>query len=282
MSLHSKGRKHNKKRNTGLVYEFLIRHMVDGILRESRLDSDRALSIIKRRFKPGTELYKEWRLVNALVKTSGVDETVANAIIRETRDAVRRYDRVKLDREKSALIKELNHTFGKNFYNSGVPNYKLYATIQTLFEDWRSTGIPNISRIAEYEKKLQECLMIEAPAALEAQPDPEADALVIKLMIEKLNRQYAKKLTSQQRSILGRYTFEGVTDKLKQDLIDLRESTLAALEEYDSRLTEGNLFTRKKISEAKNNIMALDTDRLDDSSIARFLKLCELNEELMK
>jgi hypothetical protein len=159
MALHSKGRKHNKKRNVGLTYEFLVRQMIEGLLREDSSIADKALSIIRRRFKNGTHIYKEWRLMNAIVKTTGVNETVANAIIRETRDAVRKYDRVQLDKEKSLLIKELNHTFGYEFYDKVVPNYKLYATSQTLFDDWRCTGIPNISRIADYELKIHSHLM---------------------------------------------------------------------------------------------------------------------------
>ena len=256
--------------------------MVDGVLREDTSMSDRALSIIKRRFKPDTELYKEWRLMNALVKTSGVDETVANAIIRETREAVRRYDRVKLDREKSLLIRELNHTFGKSFYSSGVPDYKMYATIQTLFEDWRSTGIPNIGRIADYEKKLQECLLTERKVAIVHKPDPESDALVIKLMLQKLNEHYASKLNAEQRSILGRYTFEGVTNKLKSDLNEMRDSTLEALDDYKSKINSDDMFTLKKLADARRNITELNINKLDDSSVARFLKLCELKQELQK
>jgi len=282
MALHSKGKKHNKKRNAGLVYEFLLRQMIDGVLREDTSYSDRALSIIKRRFKQGTELYREWRLMNALVKTTGVDETVANAIIRETRDAVRRYDRVRLDREKSALIQEVNHTFGSTTYDRGVPQYKTYATVQTLFDDWRSTGVPNIQRIAEYESKLQQRLTSEASTKLTEQPDPQADALVVKLMIEKLNHQYAHKLGPQQRSLLGRYTFEGVTESMRRELGKLKDEVLDLVEKYDVTLNKSDIFTKRKLTEVRDVVRSLDPQTIDDVTLPRFMKLCELKEELSK
>lgn len=282
MVLHSKGKKHNKKRNAGLVYEFLLRQMIDGVLREDTSHSDKALSIIKRRFSPGTELYREWRLMNALVKTTGADETVANAIIRETRDAVRRYDRVKLDREKSALIQEVNHTFGATTYDRGVPQYKTYATVQTLFDDWRNTGLPNIQRIAEYESKLQQRLMSEASTKLSAQPDPQADALVVKLMIEKLNKQYSHKLSPQQRSLLGRYTFEGVTESMRRELETLKTDVLKLVHDYDVTLGKTDTFTKRKLTEVLNTLHTLDPHDVNDSTLPRFMKLCELKEELSK
>jgi hypothetical protein len=280
MALHSKGRKHNKKRNVGLTYEFLVRQMIEGLLREDSSIADKALSIIRRRFKNGTHIYKEWRLMNAIVKTAGVNETVANAIIRETRDAVRKYDRVQLDKEKSLLIKELNHTFGYEFYDKVVPNYKLYATSQTLFDDWRCTGIPNISRIADYELKIHEHLMTKKNLELNEISDPETDAFVVRLMVEKLNKTYADKLSIDQRSILGRYSFEGQSQKLKSDLNEIKQDTMLSLEKYLSTVAKDDQYTRQKLIEARGNIEALNVDNVDDIMLAKFLKLFDLRREL--
>ncbi len=281
--LHSKGRKHNKRRNVGLVYEFIVRHIIDSVLKEDNKSTTAAVDIIKRRFHPGTELYREWRLFNAVIKTQGVDETMANAIIRETRDAVRRYDRIKLDREKSQLIHEVNHNLGQDVYGRGVPDYTTYATVQTLFNDWRETGVPNISRIADYERKLQLRLMAPKPI-VEATPQPSSnpgqDALVIKLMAESLNKRYAKKLNPLQRSILSMFAFEGSSLKLSESLDKLKGVTLQLLDDYSGKLDEVNdKFTRDKLTEARVAIDALNPQDMDGPTVARFLKLCELKEE---
>lgn len=277
--MHYKGRRHKKKRNTLLLYEFLLRHMVEGIVTDDNGRIEKVLSIIKRRFKPGTELYKEWRLMRTLSRTAGVDETTANAIIRETRDAVRRYDKKKLDIEKSNLIKEINHTFGKDFYDIAVDNYRTFAMIQMLFEGWRTTGVPNISMIADYEKKLHD-LLIEERNIEFTQPDPEVDALVVKLMVEKLNRNYARSLSRLQRSILGHYVFECSDDSLRRRLTSVRQSTLKLLDEHVKTVSQDDKFTRTKLAKARAIIESLPTSNFDDAVVAKYMKLCELHDEL--
>ena len=136
-------KKHTKRRNIGLIYEFLVRHIIDSVMREDDASAEKAVLIIRKNFKPGTELYREWRLFNAVVKTRGVDETMANAIIRETRHAVRKYDRTKLDTEKTRLIHEINHTLGQDVYDRPVSDYRFFATVQTLFNDWRGIVAEN-------------------------------------------------------------------------------------------------------------------------------------------
>jgi hypothetical protein len=284
MALDHKGRKHSKRRNVGLVHDFLIRHIVDSVLRDDDVATRKTVSVIKRCFRPGTELYREWRLFNAVIKTQGVDETMANAIIRETRDACRKYDRSKLDREKSLLIREINHVLGQDVYERQVPNYRMFATIQTLFNDWRDTGIPNISRIADYEHKLQRHLMsekVECDDCLVEGGNPADDALVVRLMTEKLNHRYAGKLNDIQRSILSMYVLEGHSTTLVSMLTKLKERVLTSLAGHVSAVAaRGDVYTAKKLVEAREVIDALDPLSDDDAVVARFMKLSELCNEL--
>lgn len=279
MALHHKGKKHSKKRNVGLTFEFLTRHIVESVLKGDQKAAAAASALVKRRFRPGTELYREWRLFNAVVKTKGVDETGANAIIRETRDAVRRYDRAKLDREKSLLIRDVNHSLGPAVYEHRVPNYRTYATIQTLFNDWRDTGVPNITRIGDYEHKLQSMLMeaSDVPSPLDTQPNPANDALVLKLMVEKLNRRYSKRLTSRQRSLLGSYIVDGPSSSLVRDATHLKE---AVLKYIDSYIDGSDTMTMRKLTEVRGVVESFDVSTVDDVKLARLMKLCELHDEL--
>ena len=100
---------HNKKRNTGLIYEFLIRTISKALVENDKPQSSKALRIIKQNFKSGTELYKEFRLVNALMKTTVTSESVASSIISEAKMAARSHNINELDREKSILIRNINH-----------------------------------------------------------------------------------------------------------------------------------------------------------------------------
>ena len=60
--------KHNKKRNVGIIYELLLKHISTKLLEGNKKDAKIATRLIEKHFKKGTELYKEFRLFNALVK----------------------------------------------------------------------------------------------------------------------------------------------------------------------------------------------------------------------
>lgn len=275
-------KKHTKRRNIGLIYEFLVRHIIESVMREDDAGAEKAVLIIRKNFKPGTELYREWRLFNAVVKTRGVDETMANAIIRETRHAVRKYDRTKLDTEKTKLIHEINHTLGQDVYDRPVPDYRFFATVQTLFNDWRDTSVPNISRIAEYEKQLQTTLMTPlVEHQVYEKTDPSNDALVVKLMTEKLNKRYSGRLSPIQRSLLNMYALDGVTQKLSENFAAIKNDTLLQLDKYKQDVTAaGDTYTLNKLNEVRVSVSSLDHTNIDDVTVARFLKLCELKDEL--
>ena len=58
-------KKHNKIRNTGLLYEFLLRQITADVLNKD--DKSKALSIVKSRFNENTELGKELALYSIII-----------------------------------------------------------------------------------------------------------------------------------------------------------------------------------------------------------------------
>ena len=61
--------KHNKKRNVGIIYELFSRYISELVLEGDKKRIKSATKILEKRFKKGTELYKEFRLFNALVNS---------------------------------------------------------------------------------------------------------------------------------------------------------------------------------------------------------------------
>ena len=165
---------HNKKRNIGIIYEQLLRHISDSLVRGDKPGAQRALNIIERRFNRQTEIYREFRLFNALAKTTVSDTPVAAAILTEAKSAARRLDTNKLDHEKSQLIREINYTIGQDLYSRRIPDYKDYATIQTLINDWREGDGADLSRMVQYESKVVQHLLEkkDQPLTLENQVKP--------------------------------------------------------------------------------------------------------------
>ena len=50
--------KHNNKRNTAFVFESLVKEITIAILKENSERKDKAISIVKRHFKPGSLLQR--------------------------------------------------------------------------------------------------------------------------------------------------------------------------------------------------------------------------------
>ncbi|NBT36323.1 MAG: hypothetical protein EBT03_12460, partial [Betaproteobacteria bacterium] len=68
---------HNKRRNSALVYEFLVKHVAKCLVSDDKASSNRALKILKKYYRPGTEVYKEFRLIDSLARTHVSTQAVA-------------------------------------------------------------------------------------------------------------------------------------------------------------------------------------------------------------
>ena len=125
--------KHNKIRNTGLLYEFLLRQMTSDVLNNSKIS--KAVQIIKDRFNERTELGKELALYNVLSIKKFKTDKKAEYFINEVVSARHTLNNSRLKRERYNLIKEIKETYDLiKFLSSKVQSYKLYASAYKLFE----------------------------------------------------------------------------------------------------------------------------------------------------
>lgn len=279
----SKG--HNKKRNTGLLYEFLVgvisRSLVDG----NQKSSSQALRILRRHFKPGTELYKEFRLINALRKTTVSSEAVAASILQEAKQAAKAHDLKELDRQKSLLIRDINHIIkDEDFYDQQVGEYRFLATVQTLLNDWRRRDA-DLSRIAAYEDQLLKRLTEEKAAEPEqALPEetPGEARLLMKVMMKKLNEKYSGVLNDEQKSLLRAYAFSTANDdpgSIRLKLTEIRDGLLSSIESFGAAKPD-NEYINKKLAEAKEQLLTEKLEVVDDETVTRFMLYTKLAAEL--
>ena len=84
--------KHNKKRNVGIIYSQLLRNISKCVVEDNSGEAERIVSIVKDKFRPGTELHKEFRLFNALSRTRVDDSSMATRIISEAKSAAKDHD----------------------------------------------------------------------------------------------------------------------------------------------------------------------------------------------
>lgn len=273
---------HNKKRNVGIIYEQLLAIAARGIVESNTTLTQKAKNLISRYFREDTELYREHRLFKALIEPYIEDGSLATKILGEAKKAAKSHNSAKLEREKSRLIKEINYSFGKEFYDQKIGDYTNFATVQTLINDWREIG-GDIHRIAIYESKVHKILTEKkVEYTFEQEQNKEVNNLVVKVMTEKYNEKYGKQLTEVQQMLVKQYVFaeNGDSKAFKSMLKRIKETVLKDLVEYENSCD--NKHVSNKINEVKEDINSLDINTLDDQTMSRFLTLCDLSEELRR
>lgn len=281
--MSSKG--HNKKRNSLLLYEFLVRTISNSLVEGDKKKSSNALKILRRHFKPGTQLYKEFRLMNSLIKTRVSSDHVAATILNEARSASCGIDVAVLDREKSLLIKSINHVINEdNFYDQQIPEYRTYATLQQLVNEWRSSD-KDLSKLAAHEDQLMSLLLSPAAQINEhtiSDESPGTSRLLMKVMTKKLNEKYQGILSEQQKSLIKAYAFSTATDDpttIKLKLGEIKDGLLPLIE--NCIINEGHgQYLGGKLNEVKSALMSEDVDVIDDGIITRFMLYSRLQTEL--
>lgn len=277
---------HNKKRNVGIIYEQLLRTMAQALVDNNQEKYNTALTILRNNFAKGTQLYKEFRLFNALVKTTVDSESLATRILNEAHKAAMDFDSQQLRKEKAQLIKEINHGFGDvTFYNQRIDEYRSYATIQTLLNDWRLADDANLARVASYENKVCNWLMKEKVRdnTLKTLKEEGVTGLSVKIMREKFNKKYGNTLNSDQQELIKEYVFSkssGNTTQFKAYLGELKNSLYAELCEYSSNCS--NQVLNEKMDKVKNVIQEINISEVNDDAISKFLTISQLKSELLE
>ena len=215
------------------------------------------------------------------------DTHVVASILTEAKRAARNINNEKLNKEKSRLIRDINYTLEKqDFFYQSVPNYRNLGAIQIALNEWRKDS-PDLGILIEFEKKVGENLLSEKPSQNIEKMKNELDAsqsdkLVFKIMTEKINQKYAH-LTKEERDIISHYAFyssQENTDKLKDYLLEKKANALTLLEDFED--LETNRILIEKVDRVRSAINTLDENKIDDTSIVKFLTVTKLIGELSK
>lgn len=272
---------HNKKRNIGIIYDQMISTLCESYIKNDQDSVKKIIEIIKENFKKGTQLQKELQFFNSFLKTRDISSSLSAMIISEAKNACRNhFNQEDLDLEKSKLIKQLNYSFGKGkIFEKKVLNYKMYATIQTLLNEWRKDN-PDFSDTVTYELKLNEWLTSKENIINEQKSTfNDIDDITLKLMNDKFNKKY-KNLTETQENLIKNYitSIDTNNNKLVEELINLKESTLHLLNQYKNSCD--NKYVLDKCDNIFENINNLDCNNLSEDNLKRFLTAAKLKDEL--
>jgi DNA-binding ferritin-like protein (Dps family) len=269
---------HNKKRNVGIIYEQLLLRASAALVDNDTATASKCTAIIKKYFRPGTEIFKEFRLFQALLNTTVRSENLGLRLIQEARRGVHIFSPQQLEIEKSALIKEVNKTLNDDmFFNQPVREYRLYATLQTLLNDWRREDEVSLTRVTEYEGKLLEWMQREKveTTSLEDLTTDDVNSLTVRVMNEKFEKKWGDKLNETQKSLIRDYVHGKVDENV---LESIKKRALRGLSRLKESTDNGILI--EKLDGVKTMVESASSRSLDDAGIVKFMHLTQLYQEM--
>ena len=204
--------KHSKFKNTGILFELLVRQITLEVLNGDT--TEKAKKIVSEFFSPKTELNKELRLYELLMKEKYNSESRAEKFIDTVNEAHNRIDQKQLHREKYNLIKKINESFNMDeFLSSPISNYRVLASIYKIFE---SKKMNNYDIKDVFNSKITLIESITSNPAVKTQSkkdklvesykkqDKDLRLLTYKILVEQFNKKYSN-LNESQKSLLKEY-----------------------------------------------------------------------------
>ena len=77
--------KHNKKRNTALLYEYLVKELTRCVLKEDLNTKKKIISILKEFFQKDSVLAKELSIYKSISEPALITKTLAEKILSESK-----------------------------------------------------------------------------------------------------------------------------------------------------------------------------------------------------
>ena len=280
--------KHSKFKNTGFIFELLVRQITSEIMSANKSVAER---ILKEHFNSKKELSKELKLYQYLINEKYNSESKAEKFIDTVCEARKRLDETKLTKEKYNLIKVIKEQYGlEEFIKSPVSNYKALASIYKIFEvttsneQYEPTDIVNArftiaeniinSSIQNKDVKIKDAVLEEY-----RKQDDDLRAITYKLLVESFNKKY-KNLTSGQKDLLREY-INNINDTGKLNKYISEEVTKLSTELRQIGGKINDKVTKIKLAETIANIKKVKSvKRIKEEHLSALMMTYELLKEL--
>jgi len=278
--------KHSKYKNTGLIFELLIKQVAADTL--SRKESP-AIKVIKKFYTGNTTLVKEFKLYDFILKNKGIGSKKAETIVSTIVEISRKLDLDSLKKQKYELIKELKQHYDlEEFFSMKVDTYKPLAALYCLLEAQNTPDLldPNVfvnnkTTILEHltQTKHSEGQVKDALIEEYSKFDKDLRLLTYKILLEKFNDQY-KDLLPEQKNILKEFIVSAnssirLRNIVNEEMIKLSEN----ISKLKAKITDS--VVRIKLEEIQKAIIPVkNTQKVDDNHLVSLMQYYELVNEL--
>ena len=276
--------KHSKLRNTGLLFEFLLRQVTVDVLNKKK--ESPALKIIKGKFNEHTELGKELALYNLIMTKKFKSDKKADFFLSEVIRQRGKLNNTNLRREKYNVIATIKETYDVNqLFSSKVPNYKVFASVYKLFE--------GINEMGADEKTESYFIVIENVTTLkhtknksyipEEFKDKDLRILSYKTLLEKFNKKYTN-LSDEQKHVLKEYisnisNTNNFSVFVETQIPKLKKKLTSKVKKVKDKVLRIKL---KEAVNCVNKFCLTESKQTDDNSVVQLLRYYELDKELNK
>jgi len=278
--------KHSKFRNTGLIFELLVKQITADTLNNS---DSAAVSILQKFFANSSSLAKEYKLYEFITKNRNVSQSKAEAIVSTITEVSRKLDIKNIKAQKYKLISEIkNHYNIDEFFGMQVRDYKPLAALYCLLEaqnndnlinpqvliDNKTTILEHLTSSQQNQEEVKDTLIEEY-----SKYDKDLKLLTFKILLEKFNNKY-KNLLPEQKNILKEFITSVNSQTRLRTLVNEEMNKIAsAVRNLSSKIT--NEVVKIKLSEVAKSIKPLDNkSKVNDSHLVNLMQYYDLVNEL--
>ena len=278
--------KHSKYRNTGLIFELLVKQIAADTLDNKESN---AIAILKEFFAGRTTLAKEYKLYEFILRNKKVSQSKAETIISTITEVSRKLNQKLLKKQKYDLISAIKENYKlEEFFGMEVRDYKPLASLYCLLEAQNNSNMVDPNFLVSNKCTLLEHLTSKNQNENEVKDslieeyskyDKDLKMLTFKILLEKFNNKY-KDLLPEQKNILKEFITSVNSNRRLFNLVN---------KELDNILKEVNSLIKKvkddvvkiKLQEVVRGIKPLKkSEKVNDTHLVNLMQYYDLVNEL--
>ncbi len=265
--------KHSKYKNTGILFELLVRQITADTLKG---DDSPAIDLLRKYFVK-SELGREYKLYESILKSKVINESRATLFINTALDNSKRFNKTSLKKQKYNLINEIkNHYDLDTFFGAKIKNYKELAALYTLIEGVNAEKSTDTKQLVNNKITLLEFLTKKEVSTKQKDIvlnefktyDKDTRILTYKVLLENFNDKYDN-LSSDQKQVLKEFinsvdSTPGLRNFYNTKIGELKSSLNEEAKNVKDKATQVKITEVAKFLTELNKSDKVNTDNLVD------------------